>query len=53
VRDGVPQSPHIKELIKMAQAVQDEFDTRVMKRSSWKEHEGEGSFLTTYFRLLV
>merc|ERR1711978_439071 len=41
VRDGVPQSPHIKELIKMAQAVQDEFDTRVMKRSSWKEHGGD------------
>merc|ERR1712115_482872 len=41
VRDGVPQSPHIKELIKMAQAVQDEFDTRVMKRSSWKEYKDD------------
>ena len=41
VRDGVPQSPHIKELIKMAQTVQDEFDTRVMKRSSWKEHKND------------
>merc|ERR1711884_616638 len=38
VRDGVPQSTHIKELIKMAQNIQDEFDTRVMKRSSWTGH---------------
>merc|ERR1711923_528879 len=41
VRDGVPQSPHIKELIKMAQNIQDEFDTRVMKRSSWREHKDD------------
>ena len=32
VRDGVPQSPHIKELIKIAQNIQDEFDTRVTKK---------------------
>ena len=35
VRDGVPQSPHIKELIRIAQNIQDKFDTRVIKRSTW------------------
>ena len=39
MRDGVPQSPHIKELIKIAQNIQDEFDTKVMKRSTWARHE--------------
>ena len=39
VRDGVTQSPHIKELIKIAQNIQDEFNTKVMKRSTWAKHE--------------
>merc|ERR1712020_400322 len=38
VRDGVPQSPHIKNLIRIAMNIRDEFDTRVIKRSSWEKH---------------
>ena len=38
VREGVPQSPHIKELIKIAYTFQDEFTTRVIKRESWTKH---------------
>ena len=38
VREGVPQSPHIKELIKIANFIQDEFATRIVKRESWITH---------------
>ena len=38
VREGVPQSPHIKELIKIAQTIQDEFATRIVRRDTWVKH---------------
>ena len=38
VREGVPQAPHIKELIRIAQNIQDEFATRIVKRDAWVKH---------------
>ena len=38
VREGVPQAPHIKELIKIAQKIQDEFATRIIKRDAWVKY---------------
>ena len=38
VREGVPQSPHIKELIRIAQNIQDKFATRIVKRDAWVKH---------------
>ena len=35
VREGVPQTPEIQELIKHARGIQDEYATRIVKRESW------------------
>ena len=39
-RQGVPQTPHIQELIRLAQDIQDEFANRITKREAWDLHGG-------------